>query len=222
MDNLSALEIFSKISPASLALVTRTMTQRSYKAGVTVLFQDDWGQAVYFILEGWVKIRLFQRDGTEITLNILGAEEIVGEMAALDQSPRSTDVIALTALRLGILPRDTFLTLVSREPLFNQDLLILMANRLRQANRRLMFRDASSEKRLIDILLFIAEGQGRTSREGVMIPAFPHRELAALSGLARETVSRSLAELQRQGLVEKVDMMLRLPSLDRLRDMLGD
>ncbi|WP_287128363.1 Crp/Fnr family transcriptional regulator [Candidatus Cyanaurora vandensis] len=215
------LEVFAKLSAEAHELIERTMTERNYEVGHTVLFQNDWGQAVYFVLEGWVKIRMFHSDGNEVTLNILGPDEIVGEMAALDQSPRSTDVLALTPLRLGSLSRDTFMHLLSHEPLFAQELLLVMARRLRQANRRLLTRESNSEGRLVDALLFIAEGQGRTSRDGVTIPSFPHRELAALSGLARETVTRSLSDLQKRGLVEKVGNCLRFPSLDRLEKLLG-
>jgi len=215
------LELFAKLTPQSMELVNQNMTERTYEVGHTVLFQNDWGQSVYFILEGWVKIRLFDSEGHEITLNILGPHEVVGEMAALDQSPRSTDVISLTPIRLGILPRDAFMRIVNSEPLFCQTLLLIMARRLRQSNQRLMVRESNSESRLVDALLFIAEGQGRTSRDGVTIPAFPHRELAALSGLARETVTRNLSDLQKRGLVEKIGNTLRFPSLDQLEKLLG-
>ncbi|WP_218080264.1 Crp/Fnr family transcriptional regulator [Anthocerotibacter panamensis] len=215
------LEIFQKLSADATEKVTNTMTERAYETGHTVLFQNDWGQSVYFILEGWVKIRMFRSDGHEVTLNILGPDEIVGEMAALDQSPRSTDVIALTAIRLGILPREVYIHLLNHEPQFSQNLLIVMSRRLRQANQRLMVRESNSECRLVDALLFIAEGQGRTSRDGVTIPAFPHRELAALSGLARETVTRILSGLESRGLIEKAGKQLRFPSLDNLEKLLG-
>jgi len=215
------LEIFAKISSEAHSMVAKSMTERSYQAGHTVLFQNDWGQSVYFILEGWAKVRMFHTEGHEITLNILGPDEIVGEMAALDLSPRSTDVLALTAMRLGLLPREVFMHLLQHEPSFAQELLMLMARRLRQANRRLMTRESKGEGRLVDTLLFIAEGQGRTSRDGIMIPSFPHRELAALSGLARETVTRILSDLQRRGLLEKHGNLMRIPSLDHLEKLLG-
>ncbi len=214
------LELFHKLSPASMQLIQESMTERAYKSGHMVLFQNDWGQSVYFILDGWVKIRMFHGDGREVILNILGPDEVVGEMAALDQSPRSTDVMALTQIRLGSLPRNIFMHLLNHEPLFCQSLFMVMARRLRQANQRLMVRESNSESRLVDTLLFIAEGQGRTSREGVTIPAFPHRELAALSGLARETVTRTLSDLHKRGLIEKDEHTLRF-SLTKLEQLLG-
>jgi CRP/FNR family transcriptional regulator, cyclic AMP receptor protein len=215
------LEILTGLSPESLEMVNHTMTERSYEVNHTVLFQNDWGQSVYFILDGWVKVRMFHRDGHEVTLNILGPDDVVGEMAAMDESPRSTDVLALTPIKLAILPREAFLHLMQKEASFSLNLLTLMARRLRQANRRLLIRESNSECRLVDALLFIAEGQGRTSRDGVVIPAFPHRELAALSGLARETVTRILSDLQKRGLIEKMDNALRIPSLDQLDKLLG-
>jgi len=49
--------------------------------------------------------------------------------------------------------------------------------------------------------LFLAEGQGKIGNQGTEIPNFPHREISSISGLARETVTRSLAKLAKKGLI---------------------
>src|SRR5687767_3322141 len=84
----------------------------SYPPNEVILLDNDWGGSVYFILNGWVKIRTYNMDGKEVTLNILGQGELFGEMAALDQVPRSTDVITLTPTMIGSMPSQDFVQLV--------------------------------------------------------------------------------------------------------------
>ncbi|MEO1560402.1 MAG: cyclic nucleotide-binding domain-containing protein, partial [Cyanobacteria bacterium J06632_19] len=58
------------------------LVSRSHPANQVILLENDWGGSVYFILEGWVKIRTYNLEGKELTLNILGKGELFGEMAA--------------------------------------------------------------------------------------------------------------------------------------------
>ncbi|TRV52991.1 MAG: cyclic nucleotide-binding domain-containing protein, partial [Microcystis panniformis Mp_MB_F_20051200_S6D] len=78
------------LPPETLDRVTAHAVTRTHPANRAILLEQDWGGSVYFILDGWVKIRTYNVEGKEVTLNILGKGEIVGEMAALEDSPRST------------------------------------------------------------------------------------------------------------------------------------
>jgi CRP-like cAMP-binding protein len=179
------------------------MVTRKHPPDRVILLENDWGTSVYLILQGWVKIRTYNLDGKEVTLNILGMGEMFGEMAPLDQAPRSTDVITLTEAVIGSLPAPDFVHLLETEPKAGIHLARLMAKRLRQVNRRLRMRESDSNARVIDILLFLGESQGRVTPEGVVIPYLPHRELSSLTGLARETVTRILGKLEKQELIQR-------------------
>jgi CRP/FNR family transcriptional regulator, cyclic AMP receptor protein len=176
---------------------------RTHPLNRVILLESDWGTSVYFILSGWVKIRTYNIDGKEVTLNILGPGELFGEMAPLDDVPRSTDVITLTPTMIGSMPAADFVRLVNTEPQAGLRLAKLMARRLRQLNRRLRLREADSTARVADILLFLEEGQGEKSSQGITIPNLPHRELSSLSGMARETVTRVLGKLEKKGIIRR-------------------
>lgn len=163
-----------------------------------------------------MKICTHNAEGKEVTLNIVGKGEIVGEMAALDESPRSTDAITLTTATISSIPAQDFVNLLKSEPLAGIRLSQLMAKRLRQLNRRLRLREANSLSRVADTLLFLAEGQGQKSGQGTIIPNLPHRELSGMSGLARETVTRSLTKLQKKGLIQRQQESLCIPDLAAL------
>ena len=193
---------------------------RGHPPNQVILLENDWGTSVYFILEGWVKIRTYNLDGKEVTLNILGKGELFGEMAPLDEVPRSTDVITLVKTVIGSMPAQDFVQLLNTEPNAGIRLAQLMARRLRQVNRRLRLRESDSTSRVADIILFLAEGQGKKSEQGIEIPNLPHRELSSLSGLARETVTRVLSKLERKGLILRERDILRIPDIHDLERIL--
>jgi len=209
------------LPPETLDQVTSHAVTRTHPANRAILLENDWGGSVYFILDGWVKIRTYDRSGKEVTLNIVGKGEIVGEMAALDKSTRSSDAITLTTATVSSIPAQDFVNLLKSEPLAGIRLSQLMAKRLRQLNRRLRLREADSLSRVADTLLFLAEGQGENSCQGTVIPNLPHRELSSISGLARETVTRSLTKLEKKGLIQRQQQSLCIPDLAALEKMIA-
>jgi CRP/FNR family cyclic AMP-dependent transcriptional regulator len=208
------------LPPETIDQVTSHAVTRTHPANRAILLENDWGGSVYFILDGWVKIRTYNTDGKEVTLNIVGKGEILGEMAALEESPRSTDAITLTTATISSIPAQDFVNLLKSEPLAGIRLSQLMAKRLRQVNRRLRLREADSLSRVADTLLFLAEGQGEKSGQGAIIPNLPHRELSGISGLARETVTRSLTKLEKKGLIQRQQESLYIPDLAALEKVI--
>ncbi|BFM40890.1 Crp/Fnr family transcriptional regulator [Synechocystis sp. LKSZ1] len=216
-----AIPFFKGLSEDSLAQYLTHFSIRQHPANQVILLEHDWGGAVYFILGGWVKIRTHNADGKEVTLNIVGKGEIVGEMAAIEEAPRSTDAITLTSVEVCSIPAPDFFALLKAEPLAGIHLAQLIAKRLRQLNRRLRLREAESLARVADTLLFLAEGQGSSTSQGTLIPNLPHRELSSISGLARETVTRSLTKLEKRGLIFREPDQIRIPNLEDLENLIS-
>ena len=217
--SIRSAPFFEGLPETLVEKATSHVVMRSHPANQVILLENDWGSSVYFILNGWVKIRTYNLDGKEVTLNILGKGELFGEMAPLDEVPRSTDVITLAPTVIGNMPAQDFVQLINTEPLAGIRLAQLMARRLRQVNRRLRLRESDSVSRVADILLFLADGQGKRSQKGTEIPNLPHRELSSLSGLARETVTRVLSKLEKKGLIVRDRDILCIPdahALERL------
>jgi CRP-like cAMP-binding protein len=218
---ICAAPFFAGLPEATVEQSTAHVVTRSHPANRVILLENDWGGSVYFILEGWAKIRTYNLDGKEVTLNILGKGELFGEMAALDEVPRSTDVITLTPTTIGSIPAQDFVQLVHSEPLAGVRLSQLLAKRLRQVNRRLRLRESDSTSRVADTLLFLAEGQGKLKQQGTEIPNLPHRELSSLSGLARETVTRVLTKLEKKALIKRDNDIMYIPDVGALEKIIA-
>lgn len=100
------------------------------KAGETIFKEGETAQELYVIKSGQVEIRLGSR-----LLATLEANDIFGEMALFDSTPRSATAVAKTDVALVPVSKKDFVTLVSRVPTFALDIMSMLARRLREANK---------------------------------------------------------------------------------------
>lgn len=109
---------------------------KDYQDGEIIFRENEHGSEMYVILHGKVKVFKESR-GVETTLALLKEGEIFGEMALFDKRPRSATAKAAGYTRLAILDRDTFLSLVKRDPVIALQILEKLSNRLRQVDEEL-------------------------------------------------------------------------------------
>jgi len=175
-----------------------------FPAGRLLLHEQDDGQGLFLFRQGIAKVRSIDAEGQEVVLSLLGPGDLCGEMAILQGGRRSADVICLTDCELVLLRVGPFQALLHREPLLALAVARLEARRLQSLNRRFVRRESSAAARLLQVLEDLATRTALEAPPTATIPPLPQRELAALSGLARETTSRTLVRLKRQGLVEQL------------------
>ena len=107
------------------------------ESGAVLFRAGDEGDAMYLIEEGRVRIYVRTKEGHEITLTELGRGDFFGEMALLDDKPRSADARVAADARLAVLSREHFLSFVRSHPNVALELLSALANRLRQTDELL-------------------------------------------------------------------------------------
>lgn len=106
-------------------------TYQPFRQGQTIFREGESGDQLYIVAEGQVDI---VTDGQ--LLETVNPGGILGEMALIDDKPRSATAIAHTDCMLAPVSRQHFLTLVERTPLFALQVMRVMAERLRRANIR--------------------------------------------------------------------------------------
>ena len=105
---------------------------RICEPGEAIFRTYDMGSEMYVVLEGDVELTI-----GENTVEILGPGEPIGEMALIDQAPRTATAIAKTAVKLAVIPEKRFLFMVQTTPHFALQIMKVMADRLRKMNARL-------------------------------------------------------------------------------------
>ena len=134
---LGELDLFRGVSPTELARVNDRLGQTKFAAGATVLTATQPGEVAYVVLSGTLKVSVLQSNGRELTLAVLGPGEGVGELALTDRACRSADVVALEPSALLWIDRASFDQLRRDIPAITENLIRLMARRVRLANAQL-------------------------------------------------------------------------------------
>lgn len=195
--------LLTAANPETLEWLLSVAVEHEYPADRAVLMEDAWGNAVYFIVSGWVKVRRLSGDDV-VTLAILGRGDFFGEMAILDESPRSTDVIALSAVKLISISAQRFIQTLFRDPQLHHRMLQLMVRRLRQTNVRFQLRHQPPAVKLANTLVSLAESYGQESAIGTEIFNIPVKDLADVSDIGVEEATKIMEKLDSKGWI-KID-----------------
>jgi CRP-like cAMP-binding protein len=171
-------------------------------AGQPLLHEQDDGQVLFVFRSGIAKVRSIDVEGQEVVLSLMGPGDLCGEMAILHGGRRTADVVCLTDCEVLMLRALPFRDLLHGDARLAIALARLESQRLQRLNRRFLRRESRAMVRMLEVLADLACRTALEAPATAPIPALPQRELAALSGLARETASRTLTRLRKQGLVE--------------------
>lgn len=212
--------LFNAANPEMLERLLSVSTKHEYPAGRTVLMEDSWGNAVYFIASGWVKVRRQVGDGY-VTLAVLGKGDFFGEMAILDESPRSTDVAALSSVKLISVPAHHFIETLFRDSQLHHRMLQLMVQRLRQTNFRFQLRHRPPAVKLANTLTALATAYGDLKGEAVQIFNIPAEDLAAVADISKDEVTKILEKLAAKSWVEidPATQTISLPGIKHLKQL---
>jgi CRP-like cAMP-binding protein len=192
--------LLTAASPETLDWLLSVAVEHEYPADRAVLMEDAWGNAVYFIVAGWVKVRRLSGSGEEVsTLAILGQGDFFGEMAILDESPRSTDVIALSAVKLISISAQRFIQTLFKDPQLHHRMLQLMVRRLRQTNLRFQLRHQPPAVKLANTLVALGENYGQETPNGLEIFNIPYTDLADVTDIGLEETTKIMEKLGEKG-----------------------
>ena len=108
---LSGVPLFSGLTPRQLKVVAEAGVEREYKTGETIVKQGEKGIGFYLLLSGAAEVR---KGGKTVTR--LAPGQFFGEMALVDEQPRTADVLASTPTRCLILSRWEFWGAVGGDP----------------------------------------------------------------------------------------------------------
>jgi CRP-like cAMP-binding protein len=197
-DFLATVPLFRGVDRDELAKFGELVRDRSYPKGSVILFQDDPGDSLYIVRSGRVKVVLIGEDGREVILGVLEQGSHFGELALIDDQPRSAHVIAMEDSQLLILRREDFRRRVDANPSVAWALLCELSRRLRKADDKiggLVLLDVPG--RIARLLLDLAEESGGPMIDKILT----HQTIAQMIGASRETVSRSMKDFQEGGLI---------------------
>lgn len=212
---LATVPLLSGLDTGDLVRLSEITREKTYPKGSVILFEDDPGDSLFIVRDGRVKVVLVGEDGREVILGVLGIGEHFGELALIDDQPRSAHVIAMEDAGLLVLRREDFRRHVEANPKVAWSLLGALSKRLRRADDKiggLVLLDVPG--RIARLLLDFAEESGTE----VVERPLTHQTIAQMIGASRETVSRAMRDFQDAGMISVERRQIRVadrPALER-------
>jgi CRP/FNR family transcriptional regulator, cyclic AMP receptor protein len=189
---------------SAVALITKQLRPVDFARRQLVFAQGESANRLYIIVSGKVKISHRSPEGREHLLAIMGPPEIFGEVSVFDDGPRTASATALTDVRAVSLDRETLRGWMVDRPEVAEQLLRVLARRLRRADNRLtdqIFTDVPG--RVARQLLLLAQQFGTRDGDALRVAHdLTQVEIAQLVGASREATNQALSTFAERGWIQ--------------------
>jgi CRP/FNR family transcriptional regulator len=156
---------------------------------------------MYVILNGKVKVVQTTEDGKEILLALHQSGDFFGEMSLIDGKTSPANVIATEDSTAAIISKKDFNSLIRNQKKVLDNLLLILCSRYRESWDKIQMLNYKNASHRIKILfLMLSDKYGEKTAEGITINMkLTHQEIADMTGMTRETVTRVIDRWQREG-----------------------
>jgi CRP-like cAMP-binding protein len=199
----ASASIFTGLGPQALQSIAALFSPRRFPRDAALFLEGDPAETYYLLADGRVKITQASAEGFEVILHLLGPGDLVGALPNLNEDTYPANATALTeVVAFAVSPAD-FDTILERHPSVAIHLLRFAAARLRASHARL--RELATERveqRIARTLARLAAQIGERTERGIVLRApLSRQDLAELTGTTLFTVSRTLKEWERRGIL---------------------
>jgi CRP/FNR family cyclic AMP-dependent transcriptional regulator len=197
---LRHVPLFSRMPEDQLAQLAQATRRKNYSRDESIVTEGDTTDSLYVVVSGTVKVVIGDKRGRKIILAILGPGEYFGEMAPIEERPRSASVIAMESCELLMLSKVKFRKCLEDNFDMAMALLSCAFQRLREADRKI------GRIALMDVYGRVAgellEMSETIHGHHVITQKIPRQQMADTIGASREMVSRVMKDLLANGVIE--------------------
>ncbi|HKY94215.1 MAG TPA: Crp/Fnr family transcriptional regulator [Kiloniellales bacterium] len=208
--------LFAGLAPRVLEELLAQAVARDLAQGEVLFRAGQPGGQLYAVLEGRVRIFLEGAGGAEITLNLLGAGEVFGEIAMLDGGERTASAAALEPSRLLQLRRESVLAALRRHAELAERIILLLCRRLRWTSEQV------EDSAFLPLAARLAKRLLALTDDGASRLRLSQRDLAALVGASREAVNKLLVQWRVDGVIRQRRQELTVVDAEALRKVLEE
>lgn len=195
-----------RLDPADKQVFMRVCPDRTYPAGSTIFREGDPAESLHVVVRGRIKLTRLTPDGRERILAIAGPDDLIGEAFLQEDALYRADAVAMGDAITCPMSRGQFKRMSLQAPSFALSFAEILAEKLFRCRDQVTSDYAPIKVRVANTLLDQAQRFGTPSDEDPdwldLDTELRHDEIASMIGATRVSVSTSLAELRRQGLIE--------------------
>jgi CRP-like cAMP-binding protein len=216
--SLGQVALLRHLPPRELRELDERCAWRRVAAGEHILDRDSESRDVFYVVKGAVQVKNYSASGREIALAMITAGGFFGELAAIDQRPRSANVTATQPSVVASMPPAVFQDLLQKHPEIAMQVLQRLADVVRSADERIM--DLSTlgavQRVCVEILRLVQPDPAVPSMWSIY--PFPTQvDIASRASTTRETVARVLGHLNVEGIVKRKGKTIYVSDIEKLR-----
>lgn len=199
-------------TPDVLAMMDKARVTCRFKAGQNIFYAGNDPLGIFNISSGLVKLEVTSPSGAAHTLRLIGPGGTLGYRSLFANEPYHATAIAVDDCELCFIPKAEILAIFKSYPDLAMKLLTHISKDLRQAEEKWMDQmDKGASERIAEAVLFL---QDHFSHQN-----WTRREIAQWAGTTPETVIRTLAQFEKEGLIDQTDgRNIRILNREKLRD----
>lgn len=220
---LRGIALLEGVPHERLEALARECAWRRCEPGQRIISRNAPERDVHLIIAGRVRITFYSAAGRQVTFRDEDAGAIIGDVAAVDEGPRSADAVALDDVLIASLPAAGFMRLLLDQPIVAQRFMRRLTGLIRLLSDRVVELSTQGvQNRIHAELLRLARVAGADGNEARLAPAPRHADIASQVSTYREQVTRELSALTRAGLLGKDAGALVIKDLARLEHMVRE
>jgi CRP/FNR family cyclic AMP-dependent transcriptional regulator len=202
---LGRTELFADLSQDDLRACTASFREVRFKKGELLFARGDPGTRLYVMRDGQVRLAIGTREGRDLSFQIAEVGQLFGELALLDEQPRSAEATAITTCVAYALEKQQFDMHIATRPGVARAVISFLCRRLRNASDRLeSIALYPLEARVARFLLLAMHGREGTPGKRVPLAlGFSQSELAMLLGASRPKINLALGALEQAGAIRR-------------------
>ncbi|MBV8535638.1 MAG: Crp/Fnr family transcriptional regulator [Alphaproteobacteria bacterium] len=226
--SVAGIELLKPLTPAERQAVERRCRWRSFDEGEQIIDRETQSEDVFFVISGTARVVNYSPGGREVSYDDIGPGGVFGELAALDNRPRSASVVAKTDMATASLTAAAFRELLLQHPPIAMALLRRLAEVVRESTDRIMdLSTLGAHNRIFAELLRLARESDpkafeERANQARIRPVPHHVDIASRVSTARETVARVMSDLSKNGVVDRERDAMVLLDVGRLAKMVKE
>jgi CRP-like cAMP-binding protein len=217
---LRRLNLFEGMSVEEVERISHDLRMRSCSAKSSVL--DGSSERVYVVKQGRVRLYHVTENGQEVSTAILVPGQLFGLGALFGKAGDATFAEALEDTVVCDAAAQDFINMMARHPVLMAKVMMAMARqmlRLESTIESIVSRPVAA--RLAELLITLAEQAELSSNGTILVPAYSHEEMGKMIGATRESVSRTLGDWRRAGIITMQGRRILVQKLASLRAQAG-
>jgi CRP/FNR family cyclic AMP-dependent transcriptional regulator len=224
LEQLRRHELLRRFVAEDLQALVSHATVRTYDERATLFTQGEAGQTVLVVVHGYVKLSALTAGGREVVFDVVGPNDVFGELAVLIDLPRAATAVALAPCAVLAIDGHAFVDALARSPEAMFWMIRLLGHRVSRTTEQMTDGlDLPAPGRLAKALLELAALRSRPVTEGLQINlALSQRELGGMTGLIRESINKHLGAWRDAGWLSLSGRTITLRDLSALRALVRD